>query len=178
MSEHDPAHQPAPSPEPQPPAPTAEPATSFAPPTEQAPQFAAAETPAPALPAPVATGAFCRACGTGIDARAVICAQCGVATGHGQQPAAGVVSGWKSGGIAVLLSLLITGAGHWYTGEVGRGFAFFGGAFLAALSLAFLIGVVALPAVWIWAAIDANKSAERFNARVGAAAQQPLALAR
>jgi TM2 domain-containing membrane protein YozV len=139
----------------------------------------ASATPATAsVPAPPAPGAFCRACGRGIDQRAVICPQCGVATGHGQQAGTVVVSGAKSGGVAVILSLLITGAGHWYTGEVGRGFAFFGGAILAAFSLAFLIGIVALPAVWIWAAIDANKSAERHNRRVASAAAQPLALAR
>lgn len=74
----------------------------------------------------------------------------------------------KSATAAVLLSLLLTGAGHWYTGEVGRGFAFLGGAVLAAFSLVFLIGIVALPAVAIWAAIDAGKSADRHNARLAA----------
>ena len=151
---------------------------SFAPPAH-APQFVApASSLGPAAIAAAPSGAFCRACGNGLDPRAVICPSCGVPPGHGQ-PAPVMVSGSKSGGVAILLSLLITGAGHWYTGEVGRGFAFFGGAILAAFSLVFLVGFVALPAVWVWAAIDANKSAERHNLRVAAAAaQQPLAIAR
>jgi TM2 domain-containing membrane protein YozV len=156
--------------------PAPEPAASFAPPTVDPPHFTAT---APAQAAPVAAGTFCRACGNGIDQRAVICPQCGVATGQQAAVAAPVVvSGAKSGGIAVLLSVLITGAGHWYAGEVGRGFAFFAGAFLAALSTLFLVGFIALPVVWIWAAIDANKAAERHNLRIAAAAsQQPLLIA-
>jgi TM2 domain-containing membrane protein YozV len=113
--------------------------------------------------------AFCRACGNPLDVRAAICPGCGVPTGHGQVP--GVVShaaliNRKSGGVAILLSLLFTGAGHWYSGEVGRGFAFLAAAFVAALSLLILIGFLALPAIWIWAAIDANKAAERYNQRL------------
>jgi TM2 domain-containing membrane protein YozV len=139
-------------------------APSFAPPTAAPAQFTT--TPVPA--------AFCRACGEGIDPRAVICPKCGVATGHGQAALSPVlVSGAKSGGVAIALSILFTGAGHWYTGEVGRGFAFLGAAFLAALSLFFVIGIIALPAIWIWAAIDANKSAERHNARLAAVQRQP-----
>jgi TM2 domain-containing membrane protein YozV len=74
----------------------------------------------------------------------------------------------KSATTAVLLSLLIIGAGHWYTGEVGRGFAFLGAAVLAAFTVVYVIGIVALPVVGIWAVIDAAKSAERQNARLAA----------
>ncbi|MCW3101321.1 MAG: hypothetical protein JWL77_6939 [Chthonomonadaceae bacterium] len=117
------------------------------------------------------TGAFCRACGKGIDQRAAICPACGVATGNGQVP--GMVAAnqmalmnRKSSGVAIVLSLLITGLGHVYTGEAGRGAAFFGAAVVAALSLLIVVGFVALPVVWIWAAVDANKSAERYNMRL------------
>ena len=91
-----------------------------------------------------------------------------VASGDRAPVPAASVRGAKSATAAVLWSLLLTGAGHWYTGEVGRGFAFLGGAVLAALSTVYLIGIIALPVVLIWAAIDAGKSAERQNARLAA----------
>jgi TM2 domain-containing membrane protein YozV len=69
----------------------------------------------------------------------------------------------KSPGVAILLSLLVTGAGHWYCGEVGRGMAFFGAAFLAGLLCLVLIGFILLPIVYVWAAIDANAVATRHN---------------
>ena len=131
------------------------------------------------LPAPPPATAFCRACGTQIDARAAICPSCGVPTGTGHVPGLGApvsqeaLMNRKSGGVAILLSLLFTGAGHWYCGETGRGFAFLGGAILAALMLLVFVGILALPAVWIWAAIDANKAAERHNRRLLAAAAPP-----
>ena len=133
------------------------------------------------VPAPPSATAFCRACGTNIDARAAICPSCGVPTGNAH--VAGLTApvnqealmNRKSGGTAILLSLLFTGAGHWYCGETGRGFAFLGGAFFAALLLLVAIGFVALPAVWIWAAIDANKAAERHNRRLLAAAPPAFA---
>jgi TM2 domain-containing membrane protein YozV len=139
---------------------------------------AAAPVPVPAPPAP---SAFCRACGTKIDARAAICPSCGVPTGNGHVPGLATpvspeaLINRKSGGTAILLSLLFTGAGHWYCGETGRGFAFLGGAIAAALMLFLVIGFIALPAVWIWAAIDANKAAERHNRRLLAAAQPAFA---
>jgi hypothetical protein len=103
-----------------------------------------------------------------VDPRAVICPKCGVQTGRAITTIGGLHSDAKSGNTAVLLSFLMTGAGHWYTGEVGRGFAFFGAMVLAALTLSvvFVIGVVALLAVSIWAAIDSNQSAQRHNARL------------
>jgi TM2 domain-containing membrane protein YozV len=70
----------------------------------------------------------------------------------------------KSPSTAVLLSLLFTGAGHWYTGDVARGFAFLGGAVLAVVFLGYVIGMIAVLAVAIWAAIDAGRCAERRNA--------------
>lgn len=70
----------------------------------------------------------------------------------------------KSGGIAVLLSLLLTGAGQIYCGKVGRGIAFFFAAVFAWVTLFFIIGFILLPAVVIWAAVDAANLANRHNA--------------
>jgi TM2 domain-containing membrane protein YozV len=70
----------------------------------------------------------------------------------------------KSAGIAIVLSLLFTGAGQWYVGRVGRGFAFLGAAFVSGLLCLVVIGFILLPIVYIWAAIDANKLANEHNA--------------
>jgi TM2 domain-containing membrane protein YozV len=69
----------------------------------------------------------------------------------------------KSAGLAILLSLLWTGAGQWYVGRIGRGFAFFAAAVISGLLMLVVVGFVLLPIVWIWAAIDANKCAQTHN---------------
>ena len=69
----------------------------------------------------------------------------------------------KSAGLAILLSLVLTGAGHWYVGRVGRGIAFFAAAFISGLLIFALVGLFILPIVWVWAAIDANKCAQTHN---------------
>ncbi len=78
----------------------------------------------------------------------------------------------KSTGLAILLSLVFTGAGHWYVGRIGRGIAFFAAAFVSGLLVLAVVGLFLLPIVWVWAAIDANKCAQQHNqlllARAGA----------
>jgi TM2 domain-containing membrane protein YozV len=82
--------------------------------------------------------------------------------------------GHKSTGVAVLLSLLLTGAGQVYCGRVGRGVAFFCGAVFSWITLFFLIGFLLLPAVVIWAAVDAASLANRHNAMlVASLSEQP-----
>jgi TM2 domain-containing membrane protein YozV len=137
------------------------------------PVYAPPPAPAPMLPAvkqpSTAPGSYCHACGNGLDARAAICPQCGVATGRGQlgsNPSVAVAAmtlNHKSAGAAVLLSLLFTGAGQWYCGHVGRGFAFLAAAFVSALLCLVLIGFILLPIVYIWAAIDASSLANKHN---------------
>lgn len=137
------------------------------------PVYAPPPPPAPVLPAvkepSTAPGSYCHACGNGLDSRASICPQCGVSTGRGQMgsnPSAAVAAmtlNHKSAGAAVLLSLLFTGAGQWYCGHVGRGFAFLAAAFVSALLCLVLIGFILLPIVYIWAAIDASNLASKHN---------------
>jgi TM2 domain-containing membrane protein YozV len=69
----------------------------------------------------------------------------------------------KSAGLAILLSLVFTGAGHWYVGRIGRGIAFFAAAFVSGLLILAVVGLFLLPIVWVWAAIDANKCAQQHN---------------
>lgn len=78
----------------------------------------------------------------------------------------------KSPGVAVLLSLLFTGAGQVYCGRAGRGIAFFFGALFSAVLIFVLIGFILLPIVWIWAAIDASNLAKQQNAALMAALAQ------
>ena len=76
----------------------------------------------------------------------------------------------------MLLSLLLTGAGQIYCGKAGRGIAFFCAGLFAWVTLFFLIGFILLPAVWIWAAVDAASLAKRQNAMLMASVTgQPYA---
>jgi TM2 domain-containing membrane protein YozV len=81
----------------------------------------------------------------------------------------------KSTGLAILLSLVFTGAGHWYVGRIGRGIAFFAAAFISGMLILAVAGLFLLPIVWVWAAIDANKCAQRHNQILLAEAQSPTA---
>lgn len=128
-----------------------------------------ASTPRIALPpvkAPRAQESYCRACGAAIDSRAVICTQCGVATPNALDAgvaAAAVAMNHKSPGTAMVLSLLFTGAGQMYCGKVGRGLAFLAAALLSAVLILAVVGLILLPAVWIWAMVDAYQLATRQN---------------
>lgn len=154
-------------------------ATAPVPPVSAA--FAPAPTTPPAPPRPTSlravkqpavpgTATFCHACGNRVDPRAVMCPACGVpqhAAAMSQTHAmANVALNKKSNGMAILLSLLFVGAGQWYMGRVGRGFAFFGAYVLSWILVVAVIGLFAIPVVAIWAAVDANKLANEHNARL------------
>jgi TM2 domain-containing membrane protein YozV len=79
----------------------------------------------------------------------------------------------KSSAAAILLSLVFTGAGHWYVGRVGRGFAWFGAAVFCGILVIAVIGLVLLPLVWAGAAIDANNCARKHNAALMCQAGMP-----
>jgi TM2 domain-containing membrane protein YozV len=72
----------------------------------------------------------------------------------------------KSGGVAVILSFLIPGLGHLYTGNPLSAVMWFGSTFVVWV-LGFLTGVVffVLPLVYIGAMIHAYISAANFNRR-------------
>jgi TM2 domain-containing membrane protein YozV len=147
----------------QPPPPAAEPPPAVA--HQQA--LPALQPPRP--PEKPAAGAFCRACGNALDPRAVICTSCGVATGQSlpqaapSYAAASLALKNKSSGLAILLSLFFVGAGQWYCGRVGRGIAFFVGYVVSWLLVFVIIGLVLVPIVAIWAAVDAYRLAEAHN---------------
>lgn len=133
----------------------------------------AAATGAALPPAPVPASAkapvlgnYCGGCGSPLHPQAMVCPRCGVASAGAAQAtgaAVAVALSAKSTAAAVLLSLVFTGAGHWYVGRVGRGFAFFAAAVVSWLLVFFVVGLVLLPIVGIWAAIDASKCAQEHN---------------
>jgi len=95
-----------------------------------------------------------------------MCPSCGVATNQGglsMHQAIAISMNQKSPAVAVLLSLFLTGAGQIYCGRAGRGAAFFAAWFVSFLLVFVAIGIVLLPVVWIWAAIDSHQLAQRQN---------------
>lgn len=71
----------------------------------------------------------------------------------------------KSSGVAAVLSALINGLGQIYNGQILKGiFIILLQAINGALTI-ILIGYVFLPIVWLYAVIDAYRSAEKINAR-------------
>lgn len=75
-----------------------------------------------------------------------------------------VMSEGKSVTMAVILSLIIPGLGHFYLGSIGKGFTFLilqiVGVALTSTIFGAIIGVPILIVMPIWAAIDANMAAK------------------
>ena len=71
----------------------------------------------------------------------------------------------KSPGVAALLSLIIPGLGHLYTGNPISAIFWFVSTAVSAMLITLLVGVVLLPLVWLGAIIHAYVSAGNFNRR-------------
>jgi len=71
----------------------------------------------------------------------------------------------KSRGVAAILSLLIPGLGHLYTGNPVSAIFWFVSALISAALLAVVIGFVLLPLCWVCSPIHAYISADNFNRR-------------
>jgi TM2 domain-containing membrane protein YozV/ribosomal protein L40E len=104
---------------------------------------------------------YCRECGARIRRAAEICPECGVR--QRTPPAASVESvvDGRNPLAAALLSAIFPGLGHIYAREIGTGLFFTVSFLLATLSLLVVIGIVLVPAVWLYALYDAAKSADR-----------------
>ncbi len=66
-------------------------------------------------------------------------------------------------GLAAVLSFIVPGLGQIYNGELAKGFAFVAGMIVSGLLCAIFIGFFLLIAVWIWAVIDAYRTAELLS---------------
>ncbi|AFK18327.1 zinc ribbon domain-containing protein [Haloferax mediterranei ATCC 33500] len=107
---------------------------------------------------------FCRDCGAVIDERAEICPECGVRQRDPPQSSVdSAVDDLFEGGnpfIAALLSALFPGLGQLYNRELERGLAFAVGMVVTTLSTVVFIGIVLIPAVWLYSIYDAYTRAE------------------
>ncbi|MFB6284210.1 MAG: hypothetical protein ABEK59_09820 [Halobacteria archaeon] len=99
---------------------------------------------------------FCTSCGERIKEDAVICPECGVNQGHGQE-------GTKEPGIAALASVIITGAGQIYNGQIGKGIGLMVLQVVNVALMFVLIGFVTLPLTWAYSVYDAYKTSKRIN---------------
>ena len=69
----------------------------------------------------------------------------------------------KNPGLAAVLSFFVPGLGQIYNGQIGKGIAFIIGAVISGFLTMLIIGFITYPVLWIWAMVDAYKTAERLN---------------
>lgn len=69
----------------------------------------------------------------------------------------------KSPGLALLASFLVPGLGQVVNGEIGKGIVFLVAYLVAIVSVVLVIGFVLVPALWVWAMVDAYRSARSWN---------------
>ncbi|MFC7229372.1 hypothetical protein N0B31_18375 [Salinirubellus salinus] len=105
---------------------------------------------------------YCRECGAEILRAAEICPECGVRqrAPPNSQAVESLLDG-RNPLVAVLLSALFPGLGHVYAREVEMGLFFAVSFVLSLLSLFVFVGFLLVPAIWIYAAYDAAKTAQR-----------------
>ena len=117
---------------------------------------------------------YCQKCGKEIDESSTFCSACGssqTSSNHNSQPNYGpggynTVVQEKNLGIAIILAVIIIGAGHLYIGKIKEGIVYF----LAACIISFVLlgilwpfgGLVVL-ILWVWNIYDAYTNAKKFN---------------
>lgn len=105
---------------------------------------------------------YCRECGAQIRRAAEICPECGVR--QRAPPASRATEELLDGRnpvVAALLSALFPGLGHVYVRDIETGLFFAVAFLLAVLSLIVFVGIVLVPAVWLYAIYDSAKAAQR-----------------
>lgn len=100
---------------------------------------------------------YCWSCGVPIQSAAEICPQCGVR----QRPPPTMQE--KNPGLAALASVIWTGAGQIYNGELGKGIALMALMFVSVIFMFFIIGFLTTPLIWLYSVYDAYRTAERIN---------------
>lgn len=99
------------------------------------------------------TTKYCSNCGSEIDFKAEICPKCGV------RQSGPSTSSDKNVWVAVLLSLLIVGLGHFYLGLPKKGAILLILTIICWILIAFVIGVILYPLILIYGVYDVYKSA-------------------
>lgn len=69
----------------------------------------------------------------------------------------------KTPAVAILLSLIISGAGQIYNGEAGKGIAMIIGYILCWAASSLIFPILLLIVLWIYGMVDANTKAKEFN---------------
>ena len=72
----------------------------------------------------------------------------------------------KSPGLALVLSLIWSGVGQIYNGQVGKGVALMVAYVVSALLIILLIGLITTPILWIYGLVDAYRTAEKINREI------------
>jgi TM2 domain-containing membrane protein YozV len=98
--------------------------------------------------------AFCKTCGSEILAEAEICPKCGVRQKTDQL---------KNPGAAAVLSFLWVGLGQIYNGQIGKGLLFIFLQIINCLLIFVVIGLITVPAFWIYGIYDAYTTADKIN---------------
>lgn len=75
------------------------------------------------------------------------------------------MSGEKSAGLAAVLSFFINGLGQIYNGQIFKGIIIIIIQLINGLLTGILIGYIFLPIVWLYAVIDAYRTATKINRR-------------
>lgn len=96
---------------------------------------------------------FCSNCGSQIDEKAEICPKCGVRQFNVNS------SSEKNVWVAVLLSLLIVGLGHFYLGLPKKGAMLLILTVISWILIAVFIGIILYPLLLIYGVYDAYQSA-------------------
>lgn len=96
---------------------------------------------------------YCSNCASEIDIKAEMCPKCGVRQMTSQQ------SSDKNVWVAVLLSLLIVGLGHFYLGLPKKGALFLILTIVCWILIAVFIGIILYPLILIYGVYDVYKSA-------------------
>jgi TM2 domain-containing membrane protein YozV len=102
----------------------------------------------------------CPSCGGQNDDAAQFCIQCGksllpTVRGGGSSSGVKTFATGKNPTVALVLSLVIPGAGQFYNGDPKKGGAILGAYLLGCVLLSVVIGIFIMIAVWIWGMIDA-----------------------
>lgn len=114
---------------------------------------------------------YCRECGATLRRAAEICPECGVR--QRPPPSSPAVAGLLDGRnplVAALFSAIFPGLGHVYARDIDMGLFFAVSFLLAVVLILFAVGLVLVPAIWLYAMYDAAKTAQRRDDRLAATA--------
>lgn len=129
---------------------------------------------------------YCRNCGAELCEGANFCPSCGYSVegngGRAVNPQTSIMMNHKSEGLTLILSVIITGAGHMYAGKVKEGIILLAlqlviGVAIGAMMvmagggspfpfIVMAVGAIVAFIIWIYAIVDSDKVVKEYNARL------------